>query len=386
MQDPAEEVEFWVIRDRMRSGPFSEGEVLRAYREGELKATDRLWAAGVPTTVSVAEAFAQLRGQEPVGEIDLTLVPADEPSDSDAVDASPYRRPRAAVDGDYRGKTAVRYAGFWVRCSADILDTIILLVAFSVLGLVLGVLAAILPLGRGMDFLITFGIPVGGTALYFILAESGPASATWGKRAFHLQVLGAEYLDRISFLRATGRLAGRYLSSLLLMIGYLMQPFNARKRALHDFLAGTVVVVEHPYSRGLVAAMIVLGLVLPGIAVLAVVVPGYQQYAARQKVSDALRQVKPATLAIQRHLAATGRMPESLAEAGFDTSRRLPGVRHLSLDPDSGAITVTLAGEPAEGRTVLVLPVEVRSDAIVWGCQPGTLPPTWLPAECPPPD
>src|SRR5207342_449609 len=98
--------------------------------------------------------------------------------------------------------------------------------------------------------------------------------------------------------RATGRLLGRYLSMLLFMIGYLMQPFNARKRALHDFLSGTVVVVERQYSRLLVALAVVLGLALPVVIGAAVVVPAYQKYVVRAKVGAALRQVTPATVAI----------------------------------------------------------------------------------------
>ena len=42
------------------------------------------------------------------------------------------------------------------------------------------------------------------------------------------------------------------------MIGYLMQPFTPRKRALHDYIAGTVVVVQGYYSRALVVTIVLL--------------------------------------------------------------------------------------------------------------------------------
>ncbi len=48
--------------------------------------------------------------------------------------------------------------------------------------------------------------------------------------------------QRISFLRATGRFFGKYLSAILLMIGFLMIAFTARKQGLHDILARTLVV------------------------------------------------------------------------------------------------------------------------------------------------
>jgi hypothetical protein len=88
---------FWVIRGHERSGPYTEAEILRAYRSGELKPADCLWADGVPVPVPVAEAFAHMLGQEPTGEIDLTLVDIDAPSAARAADQSPYRRPLATV-------------------------------------------------------------------------------------------------------------------------------------------------------------------------------------------------------------------------------------------------------------------------------------------------
>ena len=167
---------------------------------------------------------------------------------------------------------------------------------------------------------ITFAIGFLIGWLYIALGESGPASATWGKRAFHLQVLGADRLDRISFLRATGRLLGRYLSMLLFMIGYLMQPFNARKRALHDFLSGTVVVVERQYSRLLVALMIVLERRPAGRAsAWPLWLPAYQHYVVQAKVSAALQ---PGHARHRRDPALSGRTGTRPGFAGRG------GIRH----------------------------------------------------------
>jgi uncharacterized RDD family membrane protein YckC len=373
--------QFWVIRDQARSGPFSEAEILRAYRDGELKSTDRLWAEGVPTPVTVAEAFTQMREQGPVGEIDLTLVDVDEPGAAQTGE-SPYRPPLAAVED--RSDSEVHYAGFWVRYGANLLDSIIVLALAVVLGLLLGMLTRILGMGPLSAEWIGFAITLALTWLYIVLGESGPASATWGKRAFHLRVLGAERLDRISFLRATGRFLGRYLSMMVFMIGYLIQPFNARRRALHDFLSGTVVVVEREYSRLLLALMLVLSLVLPAGIIVAVAVPAYQQYVVRAKVSTALRQVTPATVAIERFLATQGHSPASLTDAGFDTRRGLAGIRRIAYDAASGVITVTLDFAPVDGSTVLIVPDQIENDAITWSCQPGTLPARWVPRPCPP--
>jgi len=145
-----------------------------------------------------------------------------------------------------------------------------------------------------------------------------------------------------------------------------------------------VVVVEREYSRLLIALMLVLSLVLPAAVVAAVAVPAYREYVVRTKVSAALRQVTPATVAIQRYLAAQGRSPASLAEAGFDTRRGLAGIRRLAYDPASGVITVTFDFAPADGSTVLIVPDQIQNGAISWSCQAATLPRGWLPRRCPP--
>jgi uncharacterized RDD family membrane protein YckC len=46
---------------------------------------------------------------------------------------------------------------------------------------------------------------------------------------------------RISFARASGRYFGKILSSAILMIGYIMAGFTAKKQALHDILADCLV-------------------------------------------------------------------------------------------------------------------------------------------------
>jgi uncharacterized RDD family membrane protein YckC len=48
--------------------------------------------------------------------------------------------------------------------------------------------------------------------------------------------------NRISFGRATGRYFAKILSKMILMIGFLMAGFTQQKQALHDILAGCLVV------------------------------------------------------------------------------------------------------------------------------------------------
>jgi len=77
--------------------------------------------------------------------------------------------------------------------------------------------------------------------LYFALLESSKLQGTLGKAALNIRVTDLEG-RRISFGRATGRFFGKWISQALLLIGYLIQPFTRRRQALHDLLAGTLVV------------------------------------------------------------------------------------------------------------------------------------------------
>jgi uncharacterized RDD family membrane protein YckC len=62
-----------------------------------------------------------------------------------------------------------------------------------------------------------------------------------GKKALGLEVTDLQG-RRISFARATGRFFGRIISGLILAIGFIMAGFTERKQALHDILAGCLVI------------------------------------------------------------------------------------------------------------------------------------------------
>jgi uncharacterized RDD family membrane protein YckC len=77
--------------------------------------------------------------------------------------------------------------------------------------------------------------------LYVAGWESSPRQATVGKRWVGIKVTDGQG-GRISFLRATGRYAGKYLSALPCFLGFIMALLSSRGRALHDRLADTRVV------------------------------------------------------------------------------------------------------------------------------------------------
>jgi uncharacterized RDD family membrane protein YckC len=127
-----------------------------------------------------------------------------------------------------------KYGGFWLRLVASILDGIIVNLAISVIG---AALASSADGGATVVGLLTLF----GNWLYFALMEAGPWQATIGKRVLGLMVVD-DHGRPISFGRATRRYWGKLVSTVILGIGFILAAFTSRKQALHDMMAGTLVV------------------------------------------------------------------------------------------------------------------------------------------------
>lgn len=151
-----------------------------------------------------------------------------------------------------------RYAGFWRRCLALLIDLVIVLLGCLVIGFFIVILLAIALVSTGGSApgtdptvsLVAFVILFVLTWLYFAGLESSPWQATVGKRAARLLVTDGMG-RRLSFARATGRFYAKAISALPLLIGFLVAAFTPRKQALHDLIAGTLVVKRpHLQSAG----------------------------------------------------------------------------------------------------------------------------------------
>jgi uncharacterized RDD family membrane protein YckC len=152
------------------------------------------------------------------------------------------------------GAVPPRYAGFWIRFFAYVIDRVIITTALSIvivpLLLATGLLA---PLAGRIDrpeWLVVWLIPMVlgfiavtllAECLYFALMESSSWQATLGKKALNLIVTDVEG-RRISLGRAVGRYFAKILSGLILYIGFIMAGFTEKKQALHDIIVGTLVV------------------------------------------------------------------------------------------------------------------------------------------------
>src|ERR1700680_311986 len=155
------------------------------------------------------------------------------------------------------------YAGFWERFAAYLIDGLILAIPFwLVVGVLismfggLGILIHRIPVDshpadprEAMALVTPFFMAffLGWLAflillwLYFAGMESSARQATFGKSVMSLRVTNYEG-QRISFGHATGRFFAKLISGMIpLLIGYLMAAFTEKRQALHDMIAGTLV-------------------------------------------------------------------------------------------------------------------------------------------------
>jgi uncharacterized RDD family membrane protein YckC len=129
----------------------------------------------------------------------------------------------------------MRYAGFWIRVGAYLIDGILLAVVNVILGLVIGSSSGSL----GTALLVN-AISIGIGLAYFAGFESSEKQATLGKQAVGIKV-GNVNGEQITFANALGRYFGKIISGLLLCIGFMMVGWDDKKQGIHDKLADTYV-------------------------------------------------------------------------------------------------------------------------------------------------
>jgi uncharacterized RDD family membrane protein YckC len=141
------------------------------------------------------------------------------------------------LDAPSSPERRLRYAGFWIRFAAILIDFILLsIVYYAVLFAVLGGLSNPDFSSIGLVFIIILFMYL----LYFPLMESSARQATFGKMAVGIKVGNAEG-ERISFLNALGRYFAKIPSAIILYVGFMMAGWDSKKQALHDKIADTYV-------------------------------------------------------------------------------------------------------------------------------------------------
>lgn len=135
----------------------------------------------------------------------------------------------------------MKYAGFWIRAVASLIDSLILVVLILPLmylfyGEAYFNADSMMPLGVA-DMIANYVFP-----LLFTIGFWLKAAATPGKMIFGLKIVDAKTGENINLSQSVIRYVGYIVSAMVLMIGYFWVAFDDKKQGWHDKMAGTVVV------------------------------------------------------------------------------------------------------------------------------------------------
>ncbi|MEP7044453.1 MAG: RDD family protein [Dokdonella sp.] len=341
---------YYADTNHKRQGPLTRAALVEAIDRGAVNAATLVWRSGPAAWQPLASLSDELSPRAGA------LAPAPHAGD-------PYRvTPLAAGD--------IVYAGFLKRWAALIIDGLVLGLPLLAVTIVLG---AAIGLGSGGGERVAVAQGIGyllwliATPLYYAGQETSRHQATLGKRAIGIKVTDLAG-RRLAFGRALARWFAAALSYLTFYVGFLMAGFTGRKQALHDYVAGTLVVdrwawSEHPERQrpGLGGGVIVLAIVpfvfIAIVGVLAAIaLPAYQNYTLRAKVADALIQGHALQTTVAEALTESERCPRN-GEAGIATAQSYA----------SGVVAGITALQRADGRCGLDIELHAAGQSMLDG-------------------
>jgi uncharacterized RDD family membrane protein YckC len=135
----------------------------------------------------------------------------------------------------------VKYAGFWLRVGATLIDSILMVVVL--LPLLVAIYGwtyferAAAGVSGSYDWFFTGVLPAVAVILFWLKLQATP-----GKMLLSAKVVDARSGGTLSLGQAIGRYLAYLVSIIPLGLGFLWIAFDSRKQGWHDKLAGTLVV------------------------------------------------------------------------------------------------------------------------------------------------
>jgi len=219
--------------------------------------------------------------------------------------------------------------------------------------------------------------------LYFPLFQCSKRQATPGQSAFGIKVTDLAGA-RIRPLRAFARFLAGTLTIATLGIGLLVAAWTAKRQALHDLVAATLVVDAKATPEQVAAGggtmrasagvwIADVAAVLAVVLIVSVVIPLYQSIRLREPVNELLQGVSIVRMEVQEALLAGRAPPERPAQ--------MPAhAKSVVIKPD-GAFVVEVDPELFEGRFIFK-PLKRPDGNIDWECAAQNVPSQAIPAVC----
>jgi uncharacterized RDD family membrane protein YckC len=145
----------------------------------------------------------------------------------------------------------IKPGGFWIRFLAVCIDNTIISILVLPTSLIFGIAVPLMsssagqsatsdPIGPSFFLSSAFNIIISIMYVGFFYSRKG---ATPGKMLFKLSVVNANDGTYLTFTQAAMRdTLGKFVSSIIFLIGFIMAAFDPNKRALHDRMFGTQVI------------------------------------------------------------------------------------------------------------------------------------------------
>lgn len=261
-----------------QSGPVNDADFERLAREGVIQPTTLVWREGMAnwepyskvapapsaTSFVASAAAAMTAAPPPAGQVAChecgKFVPIEDTMQINGVAICAVCKPvyvqkmrEGTVPFIATVSNEPRFAGFWIRVGAYVIDQVILnLVALpTTIWLTVrmqnimqqGFQGGQFDWGAYLGYMgLSSAIGIFISILYNVFFV-GRYAATLGKMLVKIKIVTADG-GRVTYLRALGRLGGQIVSSMTCMIGYLLPIWDPEKRALHDHMCNTRVVYK----------------------------------------------------------------------------------------------------------------------------------------------
>ncbi len=247
---------WYYVKDNAQAGPVDNAALDGLFRAGTIKDGTLVWSPGMETW----RPYSEVRPGQTPALIGSEFVCAECGKTFDKGEM--IRHGEASVcaacspaflqklsEGVRPVTGAMRYAGFWIRFAAKLVDGIIMgvLLGLPMIAIMASMGALENPSEEPSDtavriqlmFQIIYFVAYGAYSIFFI----GKYGATPGKMACKIKVVDATG-TKVGYGRATGRFFAEILSGLIFYIGYIMVAFDNQKRALHDRICNTRVIYK----------------------------------------------------------------------------------------------------------------------------------------------
>lgn len=246
-------MEWFYVENQKQVGPLSEAEFARLVGAGTIGRGTLVWRAGMKDWQPYGSLLPPSPPAPPApgtgGPIPGAPLPGAREAGASAGPAPGVSAPSATMS-PVAPATTMRYAGFWIRFLARVIDYVILKAVGWVVLMPLGLTSAgflwggMHDLSDILSFIAMSGMMITVTiaiAAVYEIALTTMKGGTLGKLALGLRVVRPDG-SKILAGRATGRYFATWLSRFILYIGYIIAGFDAEKRSLHDMICDTRVV------------------------------------------------------------------------------------------------------------------------------------------------